>query len=110
ACPCASFRAVIARGRSPSPYGWSQRDSSPSPCFSSWELNGAGLLLQVKPTDHVMPTVQTSPGHRGCIGRDDQGERAGLHYQVRGGDVAAAIAKLADDHIGYGGAHPPPAF
>ena len=51
-----------------------------------------------------MPAVQASPGHRGCIGRDDQGERAGLHYQVRVGDVAAAIPKLADDHIGDGGA------
>ena len=27
-----------------------------------------------------------------------------LHHQLRRGDVAAAIPKLADDHIGYGGA------
>jgi hypothetical protein len=71
-----------------------------------WDTGASqvGSRSQVKPTDHIMPTVQVSPGHRDCGIGDDQGEWTGLHHQLRCGDVAAAMPKLVDDHIGYGGA------
>ena len=57
---------------------------------------------QVKPTDHVVPTIRTPPGHRRRCARNDQGQPAGLHDELRCGDVAPTMPKLADDHIGYG--------
>ena len=51
-----------------------------------------------------MPTVRTSPDHRGCPPGDDQGQPAGLHHQLRRSNVAATVPKVVDDHLGYGGA------
>ena len=61
-----------------------------------------GSRSQVKPTDHVVPTIRTPPGHRRRYAGNDQGQPARLHDELRCGDVAPTMPELADDHIGYG--------
>jgi hypothetical protein len=60
-------------------------------------------VAQIKVTDHVVPTVRTSAGHRCCLAGDDQGQPAALHHQLRCGDITATMPKVVDDHLDYGG-------